>query len=131
MAEKIASYLRHDISIADLVSWAEGAMMDGEFDESEVAPISDVVSRLGVADARAFGLTWEDASDCCACLVTRPTLISWRRNGHAALMSGQIVFSSGWRTLRLNSARRSLRSCCNAEMVLSICRKWSLANCFT
>jgi len=56
----LASFLRYDISLADLVSWAEDAMMDGEFDEKEAATISDVVSRLGVADARAFGLTWED-----------------------------------------------------------------------
>ena len=54
----LASFLRYDISLADLVSWAEDAMMDGEFDEKEAATISDVVSRLGVADARAFGLTW-------------------------------------------------------------------------
>ena len=58
--EKLASYLRHDISLADLVSWAEDAMMDGEFDENDVAAIADVVSRVGVADVRAFGLTWED-----------------------------------------------------------------------
>lgn len=60
VAEKLASYLRHDISLADLVSWAEDAMMDGEFDENDVAAIADVVSRVGVADVRAFGLTWED-----------------------------------------------------------------------
>jgi hypothetical protein len=48
------------MSLADLVSWAEDAMMDGEFDEKEAATISDVVSRLGVANVRAFGLTWED-----------------------------------------------------------------------
>jgi hypothetical protein len=36
------------------------AMMDGEFDENQVVAISDVVSQLGVADMRAFGLTWED-----------------------------------------------------------------------
>ena len=60
VAEKIASYLHHNISLEELVSWAEHAMMDGEFDENEAATISDVVSRLGVADVRAFGLTWED-----------------------------------------------------------------------
>jgi len=49
VAEKIASYLRHDISIEDLVSWAEGAMMDGEFDENETATISDVFLRLSRA----------------------------------------------------------------------------------
>ena len=42
------------------LNWAEDAMMAGEFDEKEAATISDVVSRLGVADVRAFGLTWED-----------------------------------------------------------------------
>jgi hypothetical protein len=50
VADKIASYLRHDISVEELVSWAEGAMMDGDFDENEVATISDAVARLGVAD---------------------------------------------------------------------------------
>lgn len=56
----LASFLRYDISLADLVSWAEDAMIDGEFDEKEAATISDVDLRLGVADVRAFGLTWED-----------------------------------------------------------------------
>jgi cobyrinic acid a,c-diamide synthase len=60
VADKIAAYLRHDISLADLVSWAEEAMMAGEFAEQDATLIADVVSRLGVADVRAFGLAWED-----------------------------------------------------------------------
>jgi hypothetical protein len=60
VADRIAAYLRHDISLADLVSWAEEAMMEGEFAEQEMTVIADVVSRLGVADVRAFGLAWED-----------------------------------------------------------------------
>ncbi len=60
VADKIAAYLRHDISLAELVSWAEEAMMEGEFAEQDVGVISDAVARLGVADVRAFGLTWED-----------------------------------------------------------------------
>jgi cobyrinic acid a,c-diamide synthase len=60
VADKIAAYLRHDISLAALVSWAEEAMMEGEFSEQDVGVISDTVARLGVADVRAFGLTWED-----------------------------------------------------------------------
>jgi hypothetical protein len=38
-------------------------MMDGEFEESEAAKIAQVVARLGVADVRAFGLSWEDCED--------------------------------------------------------------------
>ena len=30
-ADKIAAYLRHDISLAELVNWAEEAIMEGEF----------------------------------------------------------------------------------------------------
>jgi hypothetical protein len=60
VADKIAAYLRHDISLAELVSWAEEAMMDGEFAEQDVVVLSDAVARLGVADVRVFGLTWED-----------------------------------------------------------------------
>jgi hypothetical protein len=59
VAEKIAAYLRHDISPAELVSWAEDAVMDGEFADEDSSVIAEVVARLGVADVRAFGLTWE------------------------------------------------------------------------
>lgn len=37
--------------------------MEGEFDEKDAAAISAVVSRLGVADVRAFGLTWADCEE--------------------------------------------------------------------
>jgi hypothetical protein len=60
VAGKIASYLRHDISLEELVNWAESAMLNGDFGENDAAPISDAVAQPGVADVRAFGLTWED-----------------------------------------------------------------------
>ena len=60
VAEKIAAYLRHEISLAQLVDWAESSMMDGEFEERDLTALRNVVARLGVADVRAFGLAWED-----------------------------------------------------------------------
>jgi hypothetical protein len=60
VADKLAAYLRHDLSLADLVAWAEATMMDGEFEPQHFNAIRDVVARLGVADVRAFGLTWDD-----------------------------------------------------------------------
>lgn len=60
VAEKIAAYLHHRITQAQLVDWAENALMEGEFAEDDAAIIAGVVSRLGVADVRAFGLTWTD-----------------------------------------------------------------------
>ena len=60
VADKIAAYLHHGITQEQLVDWAENAMMEDEFVEEDAATISSVVSRLGVADVRVFGLTWED-----------------------------------------------------------------------
>lgn len=60
VAGRIAAYLRHDISLAELVSWAEDALMEGDFAEDDAGRIAEVVARLGVADVRAFGLAWED-----------------------------------------------------------------------
>lgn len=60
VADKLSAYLHHELELAELVSWAEDAMMEGEFAEEGYEAIRDVVSRLGLADVRAFGLTWED-----------------------------------------------------------------------
>jgi hypothetical protein len=60
VAGRIATYLHHEISLAQLVDWAEQAMLEGEFSEQEMSALRAVVPRLGVADVRAFGLTWGD-----------------------------------------------------------------------
>jgi hypothetical protein len=63
VADKIAAYLHHEMTLAQLVDWAECAMMDGEFAESDAATLSSVIARLGVADVRAFGLAWDDCEE--------------------------------------------------------------------
>ena len=63
VAEKIGAYLHHRISLAELVDWAERTMMDAEFTVRHADSIREVVARLGLADVRAFGLTWEDCED--------------------------------------------------------------------
>ncbi len=57
VADQLAAYLRDQISLGELVDWAEEQVMEGEF---ESATVRDAVARLGLADVRAFGLTWED-----------------------------------------------------------------------
>ena len=63
VAGKIAAYLRHEIRLPALVDWAERSLLDDEFEEEDVATLARVVGRLGVADVRAFGLTWEDCEE--------------------------------------------------------------------
>lgn len=60
VAAQITAYLHHGITLEQLVDWAENALMEGEFDEREMDVLRTVIARLGVADVRAFGLTWED-----------------------------------------------------------------------
>jgi hypothetical protein len=63
VVDKIAAYLHHEITLAQLVDWAERALMDGELAEGDAPMLSHVIARLGVADVRAFGLTWEDCEE--------------------------------------------------------------------
>ena len=63
VAEKLAAYLQHELSLPDLVNWAESALMEGKFEAAHFTPIRDVIARLGVADVRAFGLTWDDCEE--------------------------------------------------------------------
>jgi hypothetical protein len=60
VARKLADYHRGGLPLDKLVDWAEKSMMDGDFGEEETESLVEVVSRLGLADVRAFGLTWED-----------------------------------------------------------------------
>ena len=59
----ISAYLNHKLSLAELVDWAETALLDDAVDERDASVLRDVVARLGVADVRQFGLTWEDFSN--------------------------------------------------------------------
>ena len=59
-AEKLTAYLHHELSLAQLVDWAKTSLLDGEFAERDMEALRFVVSHPGVADVRAFGLTWED-----------------------------------------------------------------------
>jgi hypothetical protein len=60
LASQIRNYLQHRITRAALVDWAEQAMMNEAFDDGHVDAIRDITARLGLADVREFGLTWED-----------------------------------------------------------------------
>lgn len=60
LASRLRDYLQHRITRAALVDWAEHAIMDDEFADCDLDTIRDIIARLGVADVRDFGLTWED-----------------------------------------------------------------------
>jgi hypothetical protein len=55
------------------VDWAESTMMEADFDERDYEILRDIVSRLGLADVKAFGMTWED----CEGFLAQPAI--WRK----------------------------------------------------
>jgi hypothetical protein len=62
VAAKLADYLHHRLALEEVVDWAEEAMREGEFNEQDFVTLRDIVSRLGLADMKEFGLTWEDCT---------------------------------------------------------------------
>ena len=60
VARKLTAYLHHEISLDELVAWANVAMMEADFEEAYYDAIRNAVACLGLADVRAFELTWED-----------------------------------------------------------------------
>ena len=63
MAQKVIDYLYHRIQLTELIDWAERAMMDADFEEQDFEILRDIVSHLGLADVKAFGISWEDCED--------------------------------------------------------------------
>ena len=60
---KLKDYLQHKITLDELVDWAERVMMEEEFESADFDVLRDIIARLGLADVREFGLSWEDFED--------------------------------------------------------------------
>lgn len=63
VAQKIIDYLHHRITQAELVDWSESAILEADFENQDFETLRDIVSRLGLADVKAFGMTWEDCEN--------------------------------------------------------------------
>jgi len=75
LIERLTEYLNGKISLDDLVDWAEKMLCEEDFDKKDFELIRDILARLGLADVKEFGLSWED---CCEYL---------HRLGHTATVS--------------------------------------------
>jgi hypothetical protein len=60
LAQKLIDYLYHRITLTELVNWAENAMMEADFEEKDYETLKEITGRLGLADVKAFGITWEE-----------------------------------------------------------------------
>ncbi|MBI4790190.1 MAG: hypothetical protein HY782_24415 [Chloroflexi bacterium] len=58
--DQILAYLNRQITLAQLVDWAENTMNEGALDSRDAPVLADVIGRLGAADIEDFSLTWDD-----------------------------------------------------------------------
>lgn len=63
LVEKIKDYLNHRITLEQLVEWAEQSMMEDDFEDAHFQKIRNIIAKIGLADVKAFGLTWDDCED--------------------------------------------------------------------
>jgi hypothetical protein len=62
-AGAILSYLRHEISLTQFVGWAEDSLLEAQFSDEDMDVLTRVFGRLGLADVRTFGLSWEECEE--------------------------------------------------------------------
>ena len=62
--DKLMSYLNEQITLAQLVDWAETSFVDGWFEPDEdISVLRDIMAYLAAADTSAFPLTWDVCLD--------------------------------------------------------------------
>jgi len=61
--DKLLAYLNHQITLSNLVDWAETAMCEGDLEEYQAEILRDIIARIGLADVQKFDLSWADCSD--------------------------------------------------------------------
>ncbi|MFA4828691.1 MAG: hypothetical protein WC855_02625 [Thermodesulfovibrionales bacterium] len=60
LADMLIKYINRQVDVASLVNWSEDAMREADFENSSFEIIRDIVARIGIADVKEFGLTWDD-----------------------------------------------------------------------
>ena len=60
LTDMLVKYLNREITKDELVDWAENMICDAEFSEKDANLIKKVLSHLGLADVKEFGLSWDD-----------------------------------------------------------------------
>jgi hypothetical protein len=60
VGKKLQAYLNDELTLAQLVDWAENAVVDAELEEGYDKMLFDILGRIGLADVESFKLSWEE-----------------------------------------------------------------------
>jgi hypothetical protein len=77
VSEKILGYLNRNLTLAELVDWAENSFIDSAIEpKTDTELLNDVLGYLAAADTSQFPLTWDTCADFMARLGTPVKVIS-------------------------------------------------------
>lgn len=63
LANKLIKYINRETDLSSLISWAEEMTKEAGFEDKHFELLRDMLARIGLADVREFGLTWDDCYD--------------------------------------------------------------------
>ena len=62
-AQQLLNYLNHQITLAQLVDWAENAILQGGVEPAHAREQMQVLGRMAAADVKGFGILWSDCEE--------------------------------------------------------------------
>ena len=63
LANMLIKYINREIDLSSLIDWAEEMMKEADFEDKNFELLRDIVARIGLANVREFGLSWDDCYD--------------------------------------------------------------------
>jgi len=60
LVEMLLKYINRTIDLPKLIDWAEEMLREADIEEGSFELIREILARIGLADVREFGLTWDD-----------------------------------------------------------------------
>lgn len=60
VSNKLLAYLNQEMTLAELVNWAENTFIDASLEpEEDIEVLNNILSYLAAADSKQFPLTWD------------------------------------------------------------------------
>jgi hypothetical protein len=63
LARMLIKYINREIDLSNLINWAEDMIVDADFEDEHFELLRDILARIGLADVREFGLSWDNCYD--------------------------------------------------------------------
>jgi hypothetical protein len=63
LTSMLLKYINREIDLPGLVDWAEDMIKEAELEKGNLELLRDILARIGLANVREFGLSWDDCCD--------------------------------------------------------------------